>query len=139
MSFIIGDIFFAMGDSLYHFVVIFCCSSLELEKAEFLVGGVIDAVVSQGMMLLRERGLQLIRDIPEEIKTLPVYGDQMRVQQVLADFLLNMVRYAPSPDGWVEIQVQPRLKHISGETTMVHIEFRYSSLVLLPTLMSTAL
>lgn len=98
--------------------------SLELEKAEFLVGGVIDAVVSQGMMLLRERGLQLIRDIPEEIKTLPVYGDQMRVQQVLADFLLNMVRYAPSPDGWVEIQVQPRLKHISGETTMVHIEFR---------------
>ncbi|KAI8561837.1 hypothetical protein RHMOL_Rhmol04G0372700 [Rhododendron molle] len=101
--------------------------SLELEKGEFFVGGVIDAVVSQVMMLLRERGLQLIRDIPEEIKTLAVYGDQVRVQQVLADFLLNMVRYAPSPDGWVEIQVQPRLKQISGETTMVHIEFRIVS------------
>lgn len=115
------------------------CSSLELEKGEFFVGGVIDAVVSQVMMLLRERGLQLIRDIPEEIKTLAVYGDQVRVQQVLADFLLNMVRYAPSPDGWVEIQVQPRLKQISGETTMVHIEFRYLSLVLPPTSISTAL
>lgn len=101
--------------------------SLELEKGEFFVGGVIDAVVSQVMMLLRERGLQLIRDIPEEIKTLAVYGDQVRVQQVLADFLLNMVRYTPSPDGWVEIQVQPRLKQISGETTMVHIEFRIVS------------
>ncbi|KAG5555292.1 hypothetical protein RHGRI_012734 [Rhododendron griersonianum] len=101
--------------------------SLELEKGEFFVGGVIDAVVSQVMMLLRERGVQLIRDIPEEIKTLAVYGDQVRVQQVLADFLLNMVRYAPSPDGWVEIQVQPRLKQISGETTMVHIEFRIVS------------
>ncbi|KAE9455112.1 hypothetical protein C3L33_12985, partial [Rhododendron williamsianum] len=101
--------------------------SLELEKGEFFVGGVIDAVVSQVMMLLRERGVQLIRDIPEEIKTLAVYGDQMRVQQVLADFLLNMVRYAPSPDGWVEIQVQPRLKQISGETTMVRIEFRIVS------------
>ncbi|KAL7220827.1 hypothetical protein ACSBR2_013676 [Camellia fascicularis] len=98
--------------------------SLELEKAEFLVGSVIDAVVSQVMILLRERGLQLIRDIPEEIKTLTVYGDQLRIQQVLADFLLNMVRYAPSPEGWVEIHVRPRLKQISDEITLLHIEFR---------------
>ncbi|KAL7252219.1 hypothetical protein ACSBR1_013965 [Camellia fascicularis] len=97
---------------------------LELEKAEFLVGSVIDAVVSQVMILLRERGLQLIRDIPEEIKTLTVYGDQLRIQQVLADFLLNMVRYAPSPEGWVEIHVRPRLKQISDEITLLHIEFR---------------
>ncbi|KAI8009633.1 Phytochrome B [Camellia lanceoleosa] len=98
--------------------------SLELEKAEFLVGSVIDAVVSQVMILLRERGLQLIRDIPEEIKTLTVYGDQLRIQQVLADCLLNMVRYAPSPEGWVEIHVRPRLKQISDEITILHIEFR---------------
>ncbi|PSS01538.1 Phytochrome B like [Actinidia chinensis var. chinensis] len=97
--------------------------SLDLEKTEFLVGSVIDAVVSQVMILLREKGLQLIRDIPEEIKTLAVYGDQVRIQQVLADFLLNMVRYAPSPDGWVEIQVRPRLEQISGES-ILHIEFR---------------
>ncbi|KAL6990079.1 hypothetical protein U1Q18_015828 [Sarracenia purpurea var. burkii] len=98
--------------------------SLELEKTEFLVGSVIDAVVSQVMILLREKGLQLIRDIPEEIKTLAVYGDQVRVQQVLADFLFNMVRYAPSPQGWVEIQVRPRLKQVSDEITLMHIEFR---------------
>ncbi|CAI9779723.1 unnamed protein product [Fraxinus pennsylvanica] len=98
--------------------------SLELEKAEFLLGSVIDAAVSQVMLLLRERGLQLIRDIPEEIKTLSVYGDQVRIQQVLADFLLNMVRYAPSPEGWVEIQLRPSLKLISDGITIVHIEFR---------------
>ncbi|CAK9138888.1 unnamed protein product [Ilex paraguariensis] len=99
--------------------------SLELEKAEFLLGSVIDAVVSQVMSLLRERGLQLIRDIPEEIKTLAVYGDQVRVQQVLADFLLNMVHYAPTPEGWVEIHVRPSLKQISDGITSVHIEFRW--------------
>lgn len=98
--------------------------SLELEKDDFLLGSVINAVVSQVMLLLRERGLQLIRDIPEEIKTLTVYGDQMRVQQVLADFLLNMVRYAPSPEGWVEIHVRPSLKQTSDGVTTVHIEFR---------------
>ncbi|KAJ9699802.1 hypothetical protein PVL29_005595 [Vitis rotundifolia] len=103
--------------------------SLELERAEFLLGSVINAVVSQVMILLRERDLQLIRDIPEEVKTLAVYGDQVRIQQVLADFLLNMVRYAPSPDGWIEIQVRPRLKQISEEVKLMHIEFRYANLI----------
>lgn len=82
-------------------------------------------------MLLRERNLQLIRDIPEEIKTLAVYGDQARIQQVLADFLLNMVRYAPPTEGWVEIHVRPTLKQISDGLTIVHNEFRYVSPMLI--------
>ncbi|KAL8484828.1 hypothetical protein ACS0TY_027209 [Phlomoides rotata] len=98
--------------------------SLELEKADFILGSVIDAVVSQSMLLLRERGLQLIHDIPEEVKTLALCGDQARIQQILADFLLNMVRHAPSQTGWVEMQVSPRLKQISETTTMAHTEFR---------------
>lgn len=77
------------------------------------------------MLLLREKGVQLIRDIPEEIKTLIVHGDQVRIQQVLADFLLNMVQYAPSPDGWVEIQLRPSIKPLSDGVTIVHIELRY--------------
>ncbi|XP_057431399.1 phytochrome B-2 [Lotus japonicus] len=98
--------------------------SLELERGEFLLGNVINAVVSQVMVLLRERNLQLIRDIPEEIKTLAVYGDQLRIQQVLADFLSNVVRYAPSPDGWVETHVYPKIKQISDGLTLLHAEFR---------------
>lgn len=103
--------------------------SLELERGEFLLGNVINAVVSQVMLLLRERNLQLIRDIPEEIKTLAVYGDQLRIQQVLADFLLNMVRYAPSPDGWVEIHVYPKIKQISDGFSLLHAEFRYCGMI----------
>lgn len=80
-----------------------------------------DAVVSQAMLLIRERGLQLIHDIPEEVKTLGVYGDQFRIQQILADFLLNMVRYSK---GWIEMKLSPNVKQISEATTIVHIEFR---------------
>ncbi|XP_073145119.1 phytochrome B-like [Henckelia pumila] len=98
--------------------------SLELEKVEFVLGNVIDAVVSQVMLFFRERGLQLIHDIPEEVKTLAVYGDQFRIQQVLADFLLNMAWYAPSPEGWVEIQLRPSMKQISDGITTAQIEFR---------------
>ncbi|XP_077218195.1 phytochrome B-like isoform X1 [Tasmannia lanceolata] len=97
--------------------------SLELDMSEFLLESVMNAVVSQVMILLRERGLQLIRDIPEEIKKIAVCGDQVRIQQVLADFLLNMVRYAPS-NGWVEIQVRPYLKQIFDGIEVAHLEFR---------------
>lgn len=106
---------------------IFDDNNLELDKAEFMLGSVINAVVSQVMILLRERGLQLIRDIPEEIKTLAICGDQIRLQQILAEFLVNMVRCAPSPDGWVEIHVQPRLKQIADGQNVIYIEFRLVS------------
>ncbi|KAJ6823899.1 phytochrome B-like [Iris pallida] len=98
--------------------------SLVLEKGEFLLETIINAVVSQSMIPLRERSLQLIRDIPEEVKVIYVYGDQARIQQVLADFLLNMVRCAPSPDGWVEIQVKPTLEQNSDGTEMILLQFR---------------
>ncbi|PHT48684.1 Phytochrome B [Capsicum baccatum] len=98
--------------------------SLELKKREFCLACVMDVVVSQVMLLLRERGMQLIRDIPEEIKTLRVYGDQVRIQQVFADFLQTMASYAPSQEGWVEVPLQPSMKQISDGVTIVHIEFR---------------
>lgn len=121
--------FIAFKGTGFMCLFLFGVRSLELEKGEFLLGNVINAVVSQVMLLLRERNLQLIRDIPEEIKTLAVYGDQLRIQQVLADFLLNLVRYAPSPDGWVEIHLCPRIKQISDGLTLLHAEFRYSSMI----------
>lgn len=118
---------------MYKITKILCSdSSLELEKEDFFLGRIIDAIVSQVMSLLRERGLQLIRDIPEEIKTLAVNGDQVRIQQVLADFLLNMARHAPVPGGWVEIQVRPSLKQVSDGTNVVHTEFRYLIHITLP-------
>ncbi|XP_072984782.1 phytochrome B-like [Typha latifolia] len=100
--------------------------SLVLEKGEFLLESIVNAVVSQVMILLRERGLQLIRDIPEEIKVISVFGDQVRIQQVLADFLLNMVRCAPSPDGWLEIQVRLSLEQNSDGTEMMLSHFRFA-------------
>ncbi|MQL87008.1 hypothetical protein Taro_019551 [Colocasia esculenta] len=98
--------------------------SLVLDKSDFFLGSVINAVVSQVMILLRERGLQLIRDIPEEIKVISVVGDEVRLQQVLADFLLSIVHCAPPQEGWVEIQVKPTMKQASNGTEQVHLQFR---------------
>lgn len=92
---------------------------------EFLLGDVLDAIVSQVMILLRERNLQLFHEVPEEIKTLTLYGDKIRLQLVLADFLLNVVHHAPSPDGWVQIKISPGLKLIQDGNEFIRLQFRY--------------
>ncbi|CAH2053502.1 unnamed protein product [Thlaspi arvense] len=97
--------------------------SFELERAEFFLGSVINAIVSQAMFLLRERALQLIRDIPEEIKSIAVYGDQTRIQQILAEFLLSIIRYAPSQE-WVEIHLSQVPKQMADGFSAIRTEFR---------------
>lgn len=97
---------------------------LELESAEFEMGTVMDAVISQGMTTSREKGLQIIRETPREISTMRLFGDQIRLQQVLADFLLNAVRFTPSSEGWVKIKVVPTRKRVGGNMHVMNLEFR---------------
>jgi phytochrome B len=101
------------------------CRYLELDTAEFMMGTVIDAVISQGMITSREKGLQLVRETPREIKSMCLFGDQTRLQQVLADFLLNAIRFTPSTEGWVGIKVVPSRRRLGGGLHVVHLEFRY--------------
>ncbi|XP_060196071.1 phytochrome E isoform X1 [Lycium barbarum] len=99
-------------------------SKVELNMEEFVLGNVVDAIVSQVMILLKEKNLQLLHDIPDQIKTLPLYGDQIKLQRVLSDFLLSVVHHAPSPDGWVEIKVLPGLKLAQDGNDFIHLQFR---------------
>ncbi|GMN43375.1 hypothetical protein TIFTF001_012577 [Ficus carica] len=101
-------------------------SSLELKMEEFRLGNVLDAIVSQAMILLREKNLQLFHEIPEEIKSIYLYGDHIRLQLVLSDFLLNVVHHAPVSDGWVEIEISPGLKFLQDGNEFIHLQFRMS-------------
>lgn len=96
---------------------------LELDAVEFTLGAVFDAVISQGMPPIRAKGLQLICDSTEEIKTIYLFGDQLRLQQVLSEFLLNALQFTP-PEGWVEIKVIPNKKHLGAGLHIMHLEFR---------------
>ncbi|TMW90924.1 hypothetical protein EJD97_015034 [Solanum chilense] len=97
---------------------------VQLNMEEFVLGNVVDAIVSQVMIFLKEKNLQLLHDIPDQIKTLPLYGDQIKLQRVLSDFLLSVVHHAPSPDGWVEIKVLPGLKLIQDGNELIHLQLR---------------
>lgn len=94
---------------------------------EFRLGSVLDAIVSQVMISLREKKLQLFHEVPEEMKSMNLYGDHIRLQLVLSDFLLNVVRHTLL-DGWVEIEVSSGLKLIQDGNEFIRIQFRYCPL-----------
>lgn len=87
------------------------------------MAGLMNSVVSQGMVQASKKGLKLFCDTPPEFKSLCVFGDQVRLQQVLADFLLNAVQFTPA-SGWVEIKVVPFTKKLPGGINMVQLEFK---------------
>lgn len=97
---------------------------VELKMEEFFLGNIIDAIASQVMILLKEKNLQLLRDIPDQIKTLCLCGDRIKLQLALSDFLLSVVHYAPSPNGWVEIKVSRGLEMTQDGNEFVHLQFR---------------
>lgn len=99
---------------------------VEINREEFLLGSVLDAIICQIMIVVRERNIQLFHEIPEEIKTLTLCGDQIKLQMVLSDFLLNAVQYAPVLDGWVEIKISSGLKLIQDGNEHIQLQIRMS-------------
>ncbi|XP_052203324.1 phytochrome E isoform X2 [Diospyros lotus] len=96
---------------------------MELNMEEFLLGNVVDAVVSQVMILLKEKKLQLLHEIPDKVKTQYLFGDQIRLQLVLSDFLRSITRFAPA-NAWVEIKISTGLKPVKHGDELLHLQFR---------------
>ncbi|RZC43825.1 hypothetical protein C5167_036779 [Papaver somniferum] len=98
--------------------------SMELHKDWFSLGIAMDAIISQVMILLTEKKLQLNYEISEKTKTLSIYGDQIRLQQLLTAFLLHIVHHAPSPEGWVNIEVELSSVLYQDSGTVLQLQFR---------------
>ncbi|KAH0941257.1 hypothetical protein HID58_000894, partial [Brassica napus] len=97
---------------------------LQMETEEFRLESVLDTIISQVMIMLRERKSQLRVEVSQEIKTLPLYGDRVKLQLILADLLRNIVNHAPFPDSWVGIKISPGHKLAHDNNPYIHLQFR---------------
>ncbi|KAI3994970.1 hypothetical protein MKX01_019784 [Papaver californicum] len=98
--------------------------SMELHMDWFPLGIAMDAIVSQVMILLTEKKLQLNYEISEKTKALSIYGDQIRLQQLLTAFMLHIVHHAPSAKGWVNIEVEPCSVLHQDSGPLLKLQFR---------------
>ncbi|KAI9177295.1 hypothetical protein LWI28_013348 [Acer negundo] len=85
----------------------------------------LEAVMTQVMILSNEHQVQLIRDLPDEVSSMNLYGDRLRLQQVLSDFLTNALIFTPAYEGSsIAFRVIPRKQRIGKKIHIVHLEFR---------------
>ncbi|XP_021889946.1 phytochrome C-like isoform X2 [Carica papaya] len=100
---------------------------MKLSSNEFNIGDALQVVMKQVMTLSQERQVEIICDVPAEVTTMQLYGDNLRLQQVLSDFLSNTIFFTPSFQGLsVTFKVTSRKQSIGTKMQLVHLEFRIS-------------
>ncbi|KAI7742029.1 hypothetical protein M8C21_029290 [Ambrosia artemisiifolia] len=97
----------------------------EVKCAEFKLGECLDVVLNQVKSLSQERKVEVVFDAPEQVSSLSVFGDNLRVQQVLSDFLSNALFFTPEYEGSsITFRVSHKMEHIGAKIQVAHLEFR---------------
>nr|BBA94363.1 phytochrome C [Cardamine nipponica] len=98
---------------------------VELGCSEFNLEESLEAVVKQVTELSIERKVQIICDYPIEISSMRLYGDNLRLQQILSETLLSSLHFTPAMKGLcVSFKVIARVEAIGKRMKRVELEFR---------------
>jgi phytochrome A len=85
---------------------------------------VVVAAVSQSLIACQGKGIRVSCNLPETFMKQKVYGDGIRLQQVLSDFLFVSVKFSPA-GGSIEISSN-LTKNSTGENLhLIDMELRY--------------
>lgn len=91
---------------------------------EFRLHEVLIASMSQVMTKSNARGIRMVNDVAEEILNETLYGDSLRLQQALADFLLISVNYTQT-GGQVIVAASLTKDQLGQSIHLAHLELRY--------------
>ncbi|MBA0770878.1 hypothetical protein Gotri_019434 [Gossypium trilobum] len=96
---------------------------VDLEMIEFTLHEVLTASISQVMVMSNGKRIQIVNDTAEDVLSETLYGDSVRLQQVLADFLLISVNF--TPNGGQLVVVANLTKDQLGQSVhLAHLELR---------------
>ncbi|KAH9608912.1 hypothetical protein KSS87_019302 [Heliosperma pusillum] len=88
-----------------------------------MVQDILVASISQVMVKSNEKGIQVANDSSEHSLKETLYGDSLRLQQILADFLWISVNFTPA-GGQVRIIVKLAKDKIGESIQLANLEFR---------------
>jgi len=108
---------------LYHYVHRSSC--LDLDMAEFVLQDVVVAAVSQVLIGCQGKGIRVSCNLPERFMKQKVYGDGIRLQQILSDFLFVSVKFSPV-GGSVDITSKLTKNSIGENLHLIDLELRYT-------------
>ncbi|CAL9037539.1 phytochrome A-like isoform X1 [Musa acuminata AAA Group] len=98
-------------------------SWLDLEMVEFVLHDLVVTAVSQVMLASQSKGVRIVYDLSDGFMNEGVFGDSLRLQQILAGFLLVSVKSSPS-GGLVEIAASLIKDQLGKSLHVLHLELR---------------
>nr|WFD61007.1 phytochrome A [Brandisia rosea var. flava]WFD61008.1 phytochrome A [Brandisia rosea var. flava]WFD61009.1 phytochrome A [Brandisia rosea var. flava] len=96
---------------------------LDLEMVEFKLHEVLIASISQVMMKSNGKGIMIVDNLSPNLSNETLFGDSLRLQQVLAAFLLVSVNSTPS-GGQLGVAATLAKDSIGESVQLGHLEFR---------------
>ncbi|KAL0412845.1 UNVERIFIED_CONTAM: Phytochrome A1 [Sesamum radiatum] len=96
---------------------------LDLEMVEFKLPEVLIAAISQVMLKSNGKGIMIVDNLAPNLSNETLYGDSLRLQQILAAFLLISVTYTPS-GGQLGVAASLTKDSIGESVQLGHLEFR---------------
>ncbi|KAL8116929.1 phytochrome A [Apium graveolens] len=96
---------------------------LDLEMSEFRLHDVYVASRSQVLMRSNGKAIQVVDNFSKEMMSETLYGDSLRLQQVLADFMSVCVNLTPV-GGHLGISVTLTKDNLGQSVQLVRLEFR---------------
>nr|AHZ63966.1 phytochrome [Gnetum montanum] len=96
---------------------------VELDTIEFTLGELLNVVISQGMMHSEAKGLEIFHETPEKMMNSHLYGDQLRLQQILSNFLWNVIQFTPEGER-ITLKLNSTKKDLGGGLYVLDLEFR---------------
>lgn len=98
---------------------------MELNSGEFNLGETLEVIKKQVMVLSKDRKIQVTYDVPDGVSSMQLYGDNLRLQQVLSEFLASAILFTPAAmESSILFRLIPRKKRIGTKMHIVHLEFR---------------
>lgn len=91
---------------------------------EFTIHDVLIASISQIMMRSNGKGIGIVNETAEKFSTETLYGDSIRLQQVLADFLCVSVHFTPN-GGQLFISATLTKDQLGKSVHLARLEIRY--------------
>lgn len=96
---------------------------LDLEMTEFTLQQILGASMSQIMTKSNIMGIETVNNVADDMLSHKLYGDSVRLQQVLADFLSLSVACTPS-GGLLSITANMTKDLLSKSVQLVNLEIR---------------
>lgn len=91
---------------------------------EFTLHEVLTASISQVMATSNGKHIRIVNDTAEDVLGETLYGDCVRLQQVLADFLLIAVNFTPN-GGQLVVLANLAKDQLGQSVHLAHLELRF--------------